>query len=179
MLWILISGVATILSLFIYTSSQQVLRQSANDPQIQIAEDTAALLAGGVSPQAVVAPANIDMEQSLAPFVMIFDNQGKLLISTAKPNTLPKPPQGVFENAKNYGQNRFTWQPREDVRIAAVVVPYQSIQSGFVLVGRSLREVEKREERLMFVTFGAFVLSILVTTCITGIIAFLLYQRKK
>ncbi len=41
-----------------------------------------------------------------------------------------------------------TWQPERRVRIATVVVRYEGRESGFVLAGRSLREVEERVRRI-------------------------------
>ena len=41
------------------------------------------------------------------------------------------------------GEDRLTWQPEPGVRSATVVVHYQGAQAGFVMAGRSLREVGK------------------------------------
>ena len=72
---------------------------------------------------------------------------------------------------------RLTWQPTPDVRIAAVTVYFsdsdQSIattssssvklRSGFVLVGRSLREVEARERQLGFIMGVGWILFLVAT----------------
>lgn len=57
----------------IYTAVQQDLRQSANDPQIQMAEDTATKLAAGQQVQNVVPAEKVDIATSLAPYIIVFD----------------------------------------------------------------------------------------------------------
>ena len=64
----------------------------------------------------------------------------------------PTPPKGVFEYARNHGEERFSWQPvlgrQNGVRIAAVLERVNGPQPGFVLAGRNLREVEAREQQV-------------------------------
>jgi len=81
---------------------------------------------------------------------------------------LPTLPSGVFDKAKQAGGNRFTWEPQKGVRIAAVVMKFSSSSSsGYVLAGRSLKEIEKREQDLLYMTLIAgvavLVLSFLAT----------------
>jgi hypothetical protein len=52
--WLLLSSLATVLCLLLYLVAQQIWRQLANDPQLQMARDAAAALADGQSPDAVV-----------------------------------------------------------------------------------------------------------------------------
>ena len=128
-----------------YLSVQQVWRQSANDPQVQVARDTARLLAGGLPMDSAVPRLQIDMSESLSPFVMIFNDAGAVQASSGRLHggvrTVPK---GVLDQVRQRGELRVTWQPENGVRIATVVVPYSGTTSGFVLVGRSLREIERR-----------------------------------
>ena len=49
--------------LFVYAEIQHVLRSSANDPQIQIAEDVVAALTSGLTPQNIIG--NNSTNQSL------------------------------------------------------------------------------------------------------------------
>ena len=158
--------------LFVYASVQQSLRESANDPQIQMAEDAANDLKNGQAPAGVVGRGNIiDISESLSPFLIIYDSTGLPLESPAKlDDTVPVPPKGVFQYALKHGQDSVTWHPERDVRIASVIQSYRSEStSGFVLAGRSLREVEKREENLsrftMLTLFGVVFMSI-ISTCI-------------
>lgn len=145
--WLPLAVLAFLLAALVYAGAQHNLRASANDPQIQMAEDSAAVLASGEqSPSAVVGDRRIDIDRSLAPFLIIFDDGGQPLASSARlDGQIPLPPAGVFTDVKARGAARFTWQPQPGVRSAAVVMHYAGTQSGFVLAGRSLREVEIRE----------------------------------
>jgi hypothetical protein len=150
---VILSALASGLALALYTIPQQVLRQGANDPQIALAGDLAAKLEQGIAPAAAVPATSVDMARSLSPFVIVYDDQGHPLASQAQLNgQIPAPPQGVFNNARQHGEARLSWQPvlgrERGVRIAAVVQRVQRADGtpgGFVLAGRSLREVEARE----------------------------------
>ena len=155
--------IVTIIFGTIFAASQQVLRQSANDPQVQIAEDTAYALQNGASP-ADFMPASrqpFDMSQSLAPFTVIFDSGGVILESSADLHGQSFSfPIGIFDYAKANSEDRFTWQPEIGVRSAAVLKYYGGGHPGFVLVGRSLREVEIREDNLEKMVGLAWALSV-------------------
>lgn len=154
---IVISGVF----LTMYGTIQQSYRQSANDPQIQIAEDSAQLLQQGIKPEAVTPGKQIDISQSLATFVIVFDKNGTPLTSSGLLNNqIPTPPPGVFEYTKQHKEDRLTWQPKSGVRIATVIKPYTS---GYVLVGRSLREVEERENKLTMQIGIGYIITLLAT----------------
>ena len=143
-LWLPIAIVATALTLLVYVGLQQNYRQSANDPQIQWAEDTAAALNTGSTPQSQVSSQVVNIATSLAPFTIITDENGKILASSATlAGKTPVPPQGVLDNAKS-SENRLTWEPQPNLRFATVVVHYSGKTSGYVISGRSLREVENR-----------------------------------
>jgi hypothetical protein len=165
--WLVTAAVSTVLCLLVYASTQQVLRQSANDPQIQMAEDAANTLSNGIDISKVVPSANIDISQSLSPFIIIYNNNGSPIASNGTLNgKVPAPPPGVFDHAKFNGENRLTWQPESGVRIASVILSYNGKNSGFVLAGRSLREIEVRENQmlsfagisLLIILFGSFIL---------------------
>src|SRR6266550_3224320 len=72
---------------FAYVAVQQNYRQSANDPQIQVAADTATLLSAGQTPQAVVDTKRIvDPSKSLAAFVTVVGQNGDEQASNAQLN---------------------------------------------------------------------------------------------
>ncbi len=159
-LWFITTLLITIIFATIYIVVQQTIRIGANGPQIQMAEDGAAGLLSGKSVQNVVPAETIDMEHSLAPYVIVFDNNRQAVASSAKlDNQIPTPPSGVFDYARVHGQDRLTWQPKNGVRSAIVMVHYDH---GFVLAGRSLREIEKRENQLTSTVFAAWIASLLV-----------------
>jgi hypothetical protein len=129
-----------------YLISQQVLRMSANDPQIQLAEDGAQRLRDGEDPARVIPDRHVDMATSLAPFVIVYDDNLQPVASSAQlDGSVPRPPRGVFDFVRSNNQERVTWQPRPSVRIASVVT---RSKNGFVLAGRNMREVEIRESQV-------------------------------
>jgi hypothetical protein len=155
--------VASIILGFGYLADQQMLRQGANDPQIQIAKDAAAALGRGAIPSAIAASASagrqIDLAESQATFVMVFDDNGSVVQSSGIIKGLPPIlPRGVFNYVKNHGEDRITWQPQKGIRLAAVVERVQGRNTGFVLAARSLAEVEKREAALFLQFFIAWLL---------------------
>ncbi len=178
LIWIPIAIAITLLCFLVYATVQQNFRQSANDPQIAIAEDSAIALKNGAPAQALIPPQEVDLSQSLTPFLIIYNSNAKPITSSGKlDGETPVPPQGVFEFAKIFGENRFTWEPKPNVRIAAVMVYYQNGDNpGFVLAGRSLREVEKRESQLSFMTFAVWLFA-LFSTLVATIFLFILKER--
>jgi hypothetical protein len=145
--WLVLGVAITLLSGVIFGAAHQNYRQSANDPQIQIAEDLAGSLAANTSGKqpSLSGNASIDMATSLATFVAIYDEQGNPITSSGLlDGKMPTLPQGVFDYTRNHGQDRITWEPKDGVRHAIVVQHFGGSQPGFVMVGRSLREVEKR-----------------------------------
>jgi Na+/H+-dicarboxylate symporter len=170
--WLPFAAIATIFAGLVYISVQQVLRQGVNDPQIQIAEDMAAQLTSGQNLQTVI-PDNalvVDIASSLAPYVVISDEQGQVIASLAElHNSAPVVPSGVFDSVRKYGEARVTWEPEKGVRQALVMTHYQSNgQSGFVMAGRSLREVEKRETSMGVMAGIAWFISMVFCLILVG-----------
>jgi hypothetical protein len=132
-----------------YASVQQVYRQGVDDPQIQMAHDSADALNTGVSVEAVVPSHQVDISTSLSPFYVIF-NKARMPVASSGvlDGEMPLLPDGVLQYTLLNGENRLTWEPKTGTRIAAVIVPFND---GYVLAGRNMREVEQREARL-----GAF-----------------------
>jgi len=166
-LWVPVAVAVTGLSAVVYGAVQQDLRQGANDPQIQMAEDAAARLNAGVAPNTVVLSDQVELSGSLSSYVMVFDAENRLIASSAQLNGQAPPfPPSVFESARSRGQDRITWQPAAGIRSAVVVQPWRS---GFVVVGRSLRLVEERIGQIFLLTGLAW----LVTLGCTAIAALL------
>ena len=163
----------------IYVVVQQDLRQSANDPQIEISEDIASQLSMGKSPDAFDVNDKIDIGKSLATFYIIYDGDMKPLSSSGLlSQAIPKLPKGVFSYTRLYGEDRVTWQPQPDARIALVVVSYtipanigsSTSPVGFVAVGRSLREVEIRENNLLVMSLILWTISVVLISAIVFLI---------
>lgn len=146
--WLTLGALATAVCLLVYLVAQQMWRQSANDPQIQLARDAAAALAAGKPADAVVPRDTVDMERSLAPFLIVLDDNGKVLAASGQlRGSVPGVPRGVLTFVRDKGEERVTWQPIGGVRIASVVVSYSGTSQGFVLAGRSLQETEGRVQK--------------------------------
>jgi hypothetical protein len=166
--WIPLAVVISALCGLVYLAVQQELRQSANDPQIQIAEDAGRALENGAAADSQVPADPVAVESSLAPFVMVFDDSGKVAGSSATlRGETPQLPAGVLDYVRTHGEDRVTWQPESGVRIAAVVVRINGAHPGFVLAGRSLREVEVREDNALTVAgvAWAFTLAASLAAC--------------
>ena len=166
--WLPFVVMGTLTAMLVFGAVQQTMRQTANSPQVQIAEDVAAVYASGQA-QDFSAQGRRDISKTLSPFIIVFDAAGKPIAGNAELNgIMPTPPAGVFEHAKAKGENRFTWQPEPSVRIAAVIMPYTlnskeavGTVSGFVLAGRSLRETQHLIETIRLdILFGWIIMMV-------------------
>ena len=177
-LWLPLAVGLTVLAGLVYAAVQQDLRQSANGPQVQMAEDAAAMLARGQSPQAVAGFSAVDVAVSLAPFVAVFDADGQPLASSGRiAGALPTLPLGVAGYMRDHSQDRITWQPRSGLRIAAVLQGVAPPGGGFVLAGRSLREVETRETAVLQVVAVAWSVGMAGTLAIV-VVGWFLTERS-
>jgi len=154
---LVLAGISTVLALALYVIPQQVLRTGADDPQVEMATNLAARLDfygvnDGLRQGALLNTGTVDMAHSLSPFLIVYDDQGRALGSNAQlDGQTPVPPKGVFDYVRTHGEERVSWQPvygSHAVRIAAVVERVNGPQPGFVLAGRSLREVEARTDHV-------------------------------
>jgi hypothetical protein len=169
--WLLTAIIICGLCGIFYAIIQQELRSNADDPQIQMAEDAATQLASGQQVQSIVSAQKVDIATSLAPYIIIFDNTGKPIASSAQlDGQTPTIPTGVFDSVRQNGEDRITWQPQPGVRSAIVITQFKGANSGFVVAGRSLREVEIREDDALHTTLIFMVGMLLVTFVATAIL---------
>lgn len=175
--WLPLAAIAVVLGGLVYLAVQQDLRLGANDPQIQMAEDAASALAGGEAVQTVVPAGKVDLASSLAPFMLIFDDRGSVLASSGVlRNQIPVLPSGVLDYVRTHGEDRLSWAPEPGVRIAAVVTRYTGVQSGFVLAGRSLREVEKRVDLLSLQVLAAMLAALAGSLIVVILVEIVLHR---
>jgi hypothetical protein len=143
---------------------QQMLRRGANEPQAQMAAFYASEIASGVKPDDAIPRNHVDLERSLQPFAIFYNDQGAPVTGTGYLNqTLPAPPPGVFHYLRTHPTDTVTWQPQPNVRIASVIHRVSGPTPGFLLTGRSLLLVEQQESlfwRMVFI--GWFVLVFLL-----------------
>jgi len=147
--WLQSALVIVAMCALIYLVAQQSFRWNADDPQVQMAEDGALALGKGAEPATLAPQTSVEISQSLAPFIMVVDDTGRVVFSSG---TLygkqPSLPLGVLEYTRKYSEDRLTWAPDAAVRIAAIVRRVDGNTPGFIVVGRSLREVESRIDKM-------------------------------
>lgn len=169
--WLPFAFLTTMLSGLVYLAVQQDLRIGADDPQIQLAEDTAASLAAGGSASSLVSAEKVDMAKSLAPFMIVYDAKGTPIAASVQLHgQIPVLPSGVFGAVNSNGEWQHTWQPEPGVRAAAVVTKVGGGQGGYVLAARSLREVEHRVDALngqVFIVWFIAMIGIFLAVAIT------------
>jgi hypothetical protein len=180
--WLPLAAAITILSGTIYVAVEQVYRMNANDPQIQMAHDAAQALEDGKFLEQLLPEhrdAEIDITRSLAPYWAMYDDDGELMDSDTLPDTplLYDLPRGMFEYARQHGEDRVTWEPLPGVRSAVVLVHAGGKLGGFILAGRSLREVEARVDQLS-VLVGAGWITALVVSFIAAMVCGWIYRSS-
>ncbi len=75
---------------------------------------------------------------------------------------------------------KLTWEPQSGVRIAAVVDSFNSAtQSGYVLAGRNMREVETRIEKLAMQIGIGWAATVFGSLVLIGILEIVMPTKKK
>lgn len=152
--WVGIAFAVTCVAGSSYGLAQQTVRTAADDPQVQLAEDTARRLQAGGSPGTEVSASPVEIDSSLAPWLMIYGRDGRLLASNAElDGTAVEYPASAVSSVVAGGQKHLTWAPRPSARQATVIVGYSS---GWVIAGRSLRAVEKRTASLLLLALAGW-----------------------
>ena len=171
-IWIPLAIAITGVSAIAFGTVQQEYRQSLNDPQVQIAEDISSQLESGAKPVSLVSTSTkIDIAASLKPYTVIYDKDlSPIVWSGTLDGQPPVPPKGVFEDAKlnssGTGENRISWQPRDSVR-SAIVVVHVLKTDGYVLSGRNMRETEGRIWGIQLLVGAAWLATLLLTLIAT------------
>lgn len=169
-IFVVLVALVTVIFGSVHVMVQQVYRMNANDPQIEVTGQVADVMNQDVPLDSIVSGADqTDMSKSLSLFVMLFDKDKKLAGSSAVlDGQSPTPPDGTFDVAKAKGDDRFTWEPKKGVRIAAVL---KSVgDKGYVLAGRSLKEVEVRETDLVKLTAIGWAIAVIISLLLSLLI---------
>lgn len=147
------AAVTTVVFGSIYVTGQQILRQSANEPQTYQAQLVANQLNHGATPQLLTQSKFAVDADSLAPFIIIYNANGKVAASQVTiDGSAPVIPIGVLRNSDNTAYHAVTWQPRSDIRLASITV---HAKNYYVVAARSLVDVEHRVAMLgLLVAFG-------------------------
>lgn len=166
--WLALGFSITAIWSFLFVIVQQDLRLGANDTQAEIAGNVELALLDG-TPFKYFSSANpVKIGKSLTPYVILYDRNGVPLAGNGSlEGNFPVPPKGVFDNLLAHGEERFTWEPSPGVREAVVARLYRGTDPVFIIVGRSLAEVESHIKEIarlsvvlwMITLLGSFVLS--------------------
>jgi len=149
--------IITVLCGLIYVTVQQLHRTGANDPQLQIALDLKNAIETDRSTAKWMPGDSIEISKSLSVFKTFYNKNGEAVQSTGfLDGQLPKIPKTVLDFTKRNRENVITWQPQRSIRLAMVIESVKSPSIGFVAVGRSLKEVEKRESTLVTMVLVAW-----------------------
>lgn len=160
-LWLPFAVSITMLCALMYVAVQQNYRNGLNDPQIQIAEDFATNFKTKDDAAGLDQSGKTDISSSLATFGIAYDKEGKAIGSSAVLNgQTPTLPNGTLAEADKSGQNIFTWEPQKGVRLAAVV---NKAEGGYILIGRNMREGEKRINELAIMVGVGYLATLLAT----------------
>ena len=166
------AAVVTVVTGLIYVAVQQNYRSGANDPQLQIARDINDRLRRGSSIQKYLQD-SVNLNSDLAVFTTLYDGRAMPVQSSGfLDGKIPRLPSGVFDFARTNGEERVTWQPRPGIRMATVVLHAGLPSIAFIVVGRSLQEIEVREQSLRISVVTCWVIAmglIAITAFIQGL----------
>ncbi|MBS1523376.1 MAG: hypothetical protein JST50_20415 [Bacteroidetes bacterium] len=139
--WLGYAAVVTLLCFLVYIIAQQNFRQSANDPQFQLAQDAVNAINKGTDPKLLTGTQPLDIASTLSPYVLIYDTNGSEIGNNITlDGKIPEMPDGVLNKTRSNGINTVTWQPRAGLRQAIVMM---ATHKGYVVVAsRSLQTTE-------------------------------------
>ncbi len=170
LVFLTLAGIVTLVSITIYTVAQQVYRNSANDPQIEASEAISDIIKQGAPPEAITGQNSVEIEKSLSLFINIYDKDGKFLAGSGKLGAEnATPPKSLFEQTNKKGSSLLTWQPKSGVRVATSIKKLED-DKGYVLVGKNIREVEKRIKQLGAIVAISWALLIVMCAALTALL---------
>ena len=153
--------IVTVLCGLIYVTVQHSHRSAANDPQLQIALDLKDAIENNRPTVKWMSEDSVEISKSLTVFKIFYNTNGEPMQSTGfLDGQLPRIPKRVFDFTAKCKEDVLTWQPRAGVRMAMVLEAVNSQQIPFVAVGRSLKEVEKRESALVTMVLVAWLVCV-------------------
>ncbi len=107
----------------------------------------------------------------------VYDGQGTLLASNGSLDGKPPAvPIGVLRSAQTTGRDAVTWQPREGVRVALVVLPWHG---GTIAAGRSLRVIETRIDAIGALMALGWLAAVAILAIAAGVAAWIWPSRRE
>ncbi|HEU4413535.1 MAG TPA: hypothetical protein VFT65_02035 [Candidatus Angelobacter sp.] len=92
-----LAAVITVMGLAAAVTMQQMLRRGADQPQIDMTDRYVDQIAAGEAPASVIPQAYVDLQRSLQPVVIFYDDHGRPGPGTGYlDQSLPSPPAGVL-----------------------------------------------------------------------------------
>ena len=179
--WIPLAVAATCAIGFAYLVGQQSWRLGADGVPEQLAYDGSVAVAAGSPPASVAGTGTVDIATSSAPWVVVFDKDGRPLAGSGLlDGKLAQPPAGVFGSARDGGPHgdRITWQPRSGVRQAIVVHTVKSGPGGYVVAGRSLHEAEAQIDILGALAAAAWLATMAASLFAVWLLEWLVGDRE-
>lgn len=178
--WVLSLVLVTFFCLLLLFVVQKMYRQSANHPQIQIAEDAAAAFEQNQFTNETLKSSfesfvpsigQVDLGSSLSPWIQVYDASHEVIessVSIQEAQTTPRVSSELFEGLRKRDQIRLTWQPRKGIRQAIVITKFSGLRSGYIVVGRSLREVEDQIRILTVIISAAWFVMVSMIVCVAA-----------
>ncbi len=152
--WLPMAFVITVLFGAVYLCLQQTIRQGYNWPQINAVNDVSFQLSHATAQDKALAPyATTPIDQTGSLFVILYNDNGQAIQSSAQlDGGTPAIPLGVLKSSDSApAYHAVTWQPKSDVRIAAVVERInQDNKVIYVVAGRNLAQPEQLTSSLLF-----------------------------
>lgn len=153
-------SIITIIFGTMYVVVQQQNRLMANDMPMLLATENARLITNGVDAATVGNASPEDISTSLIPFVVVYDKAGKPVGGAGYlDRKLAQMPLGALQHATTSKPNYVTWQPKQSVRLASVVV---ATKDYYVVGAQSLKATEDRAGHLLRLTALGYGLAVLV-----------------
>ena len=170
--WLPLGFSITAIFLFGYVALEQSMRMSANDTQAEIARNVEQSLTEGTPYKLFSSTHPVVIGESLTPYVVLYDMDRKPLSGNGMlGGNYPAPPKGTFDYLLTHHEDRFTWEPRPGMREAVVALFHDGKNPAYIIVGKSLLEVDKHIDQLSRLTlvlwlgtiFGSFVLTLILS----------------
>lgn len=164
--WLAIVGTATLVLGASYSMVQQSARLAADEAPLTVAQDAKQKISDDISPAEIVPEEETDLGTDSGVFLIITDPAKKVLATSAVlDDKAPLPPSAVFSDAERNGSDRFTWEPKNGVRLATQVLRFNDNNGGYIIAGQSLSETEKRLKTYNLIALLAW-LAVIVWTMI-------------
>lgn len=159
-----------------YGLVQQLGRMQANDTPTLLATQAAKQLDANLGLDSIQMGAT-NLANKPVPFVIVYSKDGKAVGGSGYIDSkLAVVPKGVLTHAKSGKNNAVTWEPKDGVRLAAVVV---AAKNYYVLGGQSLQATEAHAQRLLWLTLAGYGVSLLILIAYAALGALATFPRPK